>query len=64
MSRHWDRRLARMSERWRGEESVRPKVKKEKKTTVQSSSESVTQLQSLPGLVEEDVSRLRVLGDV
>lgn len=31
---------------------------------VQSPPESLMRVQSLPGLVEEDVSRLRVLGDV
>lgn len=43
----------------------RPKVdKRKKKNPIQSSPVSPIQLQSLPGLVEEDVSRLRVLGDV
>ena len=44
----------------------RPKVdkRKKKKIPIQSSPVSPIQLQSLPGLVEEDVSRLRVLGDV
>lgn len=38
--------------------------KTEQKKPIQSSPVSLIQLQSLPGLVEQDVSRLRVLGDV
>lgn len=40
------------------------KQKKTKQKPIQSSLVLLIQLQSLPGLVEEDVSRLRVLGDV
>lgn len=39
-------------------------TKKKMSHPVQSPPESLIRVQSLPGLVEEDVSRLRVLGDV
>lgn len=52
---------------WRWQESgpiSAERLIKKKKNPIQSSPVSPIQLQSLPGLVEEDVSRLRVLGDV
>lgn len=52
---------------WRWQESGFVKVKKKQTNRshpAQSLPVSLIQLQSLPGLVEEDVSRLRVLRDV
>lgn len=63
--RHRDGELAHVEEvglTWRRQDSGSVRLKVQRIEV--SSCDSVIQRPSLPGLVEEDVSRLRVLGDV